>query len=53
MEQFIITGDIAKGRSNLIQTLLQLQIFTSHVEEILDTPLEEFEKGIEEFFEEE
>jgi hypothetical protein len=53
MEQFIMTGDIAKGRSDLIQTLVQLQIITSQVEEILDTPVEEFEKGLEEFFEEE
>ncbi|MGH8069565.1 MAG: hypothetical protein ACRERE_30865 [Candidatus Entotheonellia bacterium] len=53
MEHQIIAEDIAKGRSDLIKTLVQLQIFTSEVEEILDTPLEEFEKGIEEFFEEE
>ena len=50
MEHQIIVEDIIKGRNDLIQTLVQLQIFTSQVEEILDTPLEEFEKGIEEFF---
>ena len=53
MEFQVISGDITKGRSDLIQTLVQLQIFTSQVEEILDTPFEEFEQGIEEFFEEE
>jgi hypothetical protein len=48
-----IIGDITKGRTNLIQTLQRLVIFESGVEEIPDTLLEEFEKGIEEFFEEE
>ena len=50
--KYHMIGDMAKGRTNLIQTLQQLVIFESSVEEILDTPVEEFEKGIEEFFEE-
>ena len=52
MERQLIIADLTKGRSDLIQTLIQLQIFTSEVEAILDTELEEFKKGIEEFFEE-
>lgn len=41
MERQLIIADLTKGRSNLIQTLIQLQIFTSQVEAILDTELEE------------
>jgi hypothetical protein len=41
-------GEMAKGRTDLIQTLIQLQIFTAQEEEILDTPFEEFEQRLEE-----
>jgi hypothetical protein len=52
MELHIIAGDVTKSRNDLIETLVQLVIFESKAEEILDTPLEEFERGIEEFFRE-
>jgi hypothetical protein len=50
--EYLMIGDMAKGRTNLIQTLVQLVILESKVEEIPDTPLEEFEKGIEELLNE-
>ena len=53
MEPQLTIADITKGRTDLIQTLIQLQIFTSQVEEILDTELEEFKKRLDEVLEEE
>jgi hypothetical protein len=65
MEHQMIAVDMAKGRSNLIHMLLyhaRIKLYcccglsnsiASDEDEIPDTSLEEFEKGIEEFFKEE